>query len=253
MSDFEPGATLRRLYPEAEVGGYTRYDGFVEFYSRVNALLTPESRVLDFGAGRGQWADRDALPAYSRHLRAFHERVAFVAGTDVDPVVMTNPTIAEAHTVSPGQRLPFADESFDLVLADHVIEHVQEQDAQQVADEVMRLLKPGGWFAARTPNKWGVIGVGARAVPNHLHTKVLHKLQPGRLDYDVFPVAYTMNTRKDLQRLFRAPHRLHVYGHASEPRYFGNSVPAWRVASFIDRLTPPRMAPTLMIFVQKGA
>lgn len=252
MSDFEPGATLRRLYPEAEVGGYTRYDGFVEFYSRINALLTPDSRVLDFGAGRGQWADQDALPAYSRHLRAFHERVAYVAGTDVDPVVMTNPTLAEAHTVTAGAALPFADESFDLVLADHVIEHVQRDDAQQVADEVMRLLKPGGWFAARTPNKWGVIGVGARAVPNNLHTKVLHKLQPGRLDFDVFPVAYNMNTRKDLARLFPAPHRLHVYGHASEPRYFGNSVPAWRVASFVDRLTPPRMAPTLMVFVQKG-
>ncbi|GAC1387427.1 MAG: class I SAM-dependent methyltransferase [Marmoricola sp.] len=253
MNAFEPSSTLRRLYPEADVGGYTRYDGFVEFYSRVNALLTPGSRVLDFGAGRGQWTDRDALPAYSQHLRAFHERVAFVAGTDVDPVVMTNPTLTEAYTVPPGQRLPFADESFDMVLADHVIEHIQHDHAQGVAGEVMRLLKPGGWFAARTPNKWGIIGVAARAVPNAMHTRVLHKLQPDRKDQDVFPVAYAMNTRKDLRRLFPPPHSLHVYGHASEPRYFGNSVAAWRTASFIDRLTPPRMAPTLMIFVQKGA
>ena len=252
MSDFEPSATLRRLYPEADAGGYTRYDGFVEFYSRINALLTEDSRALDFGAGRGQWTDADALPHYSRHLRSFHERVAFVAGTDVDPVVMKNPSLAEAHIVPAGEGLPFADESFDLVLADHVIEHVQEADAPGVANEVLRVLKPGGWFAARTPNKWGVIGLGARTVPNSMHTTVLHRLQPGRHDHDVFPVAYSMNTRKDLAALFPPPHRLRVYGHASEPRYFGNSVAAWRLASFIDRLTPPRMAPTLMIFVQKA-
>jgi hypothetical protein len=59
-----------------------------------------------------------------------------------------------------------------------------------------------------------------------------------------------MNTRKDLERLF-AGHGVHVYGHASEPTYFGRSPALWRVAAGIDRLTPPRLRPTLMVFVQK--
>lgn len=249
---FEPSATLRRLYPEAGAGGYTRHDGFVEFYSRVNALLTPSSRVLDFGAGRGAWNDADALPAYSRWLRSFHERVARVDGTDVDPVVMSNPTLAEAHTLPLGAPLPYDDETFDVIVADHVLEHIRHEDTEQVTAEILRVLKPGGWFTARTPNKWGLIGIGARAVPNRLHTTALHRLQPDRHDHDVFPVVYAMNTRRDLQRLFTPPHRLMVYGHASEPRYVGDSVTAWRVASFVDRLTPPPLAPTLMIFVQRG-
>lgn len=248
---FEPSQTLRRLYPEAMAGGYTRHDGFVEFYTRVNALLRPDSRVLDFGAGRGQWAT-EPLPEMSRWLRALHERVKHVSGVDVDPVVMSNPTLDDAAVLEPGDPLPFPDESFDLVLADYVLEHVQAEHAQGVADEIMRVLAPGGWFAARTPNKWGVIGLSARAVPNKLHTRVLAKLQPGRLPEDVFPVAYQMNTPRRLRELFPTAAQVIAYGHASEPRYFGDAAPAWRAAALLDRLTPPPLAPTLMVFVQKG-
>lgn len=249
---FEPPETLADLYPETAAGGFSRYDGFVEFYSRVNALLDEKSEVLDFGAGRGAWTDVP-LPAWSRHLRSFHERVQRVVGVDVDEAVLDNPALAAADVVPPGAPLPYDDASFDLVLADYVLEHVRAEDAPGVAREVLRVLRPGGWLAARTPNKWGLIGVGARTVPNELHTRVLRRLQPGRKDEDVFPVEYHMNTRRDLRRLFPAPHELVVYGHASEPTYFGGAKPAWRAAQLLDRLTPPALAPTLMVFVRKCA
>lgn len=249
--EHRPGELLSRLYPEVSAGGYTRHDGFIEFYTRINALLNDDSVVLDFGAGRGLWA-HEPIPAFSQHLRAIETRVRRVEGVDVDPVVLTNPTLAAAHVIEPGDTLPYDGETFDLVLADYVLEHVSEEDAPTVSAEVLRVLRPGGWFAARTPNKWGMIGVGARAVPNNLHTKVLRTLQPERKEEDVFPVRYAMNTRRDLKRLFPAPHSLVVYGHSSEPTYFGSSKAAWRTAQLVDRLTPPRLAPTLMVFVQKA-
>lgn len=248
-SEFEPSETLARLYPEAAVGGYTQLDGQVEFYTRVNALVGADSHVLDFGAGRGYWAV-EPMPAISRRLRTLRGRVARVVGTDVDNAVLTNPTLDEAQVVPPGEPLPYADGTFDLIIADHVLEHIDAEHAPDVAAELMRLLRPGGWLAARTPNKWGMIGLGARAVPNRLHVRVLDRLQPGRKAEDVFPVRYEMNTRKDLRRLF-APHAVHVYGHASEPTYFGRSSAMWRVAAGVDRLTPGRLRPTLMVFVQK--
>jgi SAM-dependent methyltransferase len=243
---------MASLYPEVAVGGYTRYDGFVEFYTRVNALLSESSEVLDFGAGRGQWADGD-MPSTHLWLRSFHERVARVVGTDPDPVVLENPTLDEAHVVAPGGRLPFDDASFDVVVADHVLEHVTQADAPTVAAEVSRVLKPGGWFAARTPHRWGMIALAARAVPNRLHTGLLTRLQPERQERDVFPTEYAMNTRRDLARLFPSPqHQVFTYGHTSEPRYFGNSRVAWRAAAFAGRLTPPALEPTLMVFIQKA-
>ncbi len=249
--DFTPNPAAKRIYPEVAAGGFTRHDGFIEFFQRINALLSPESVVLDFGAGRGAWTDVD-LSSFHRTVRDFGDRVAKVVGCDVDPVVMENPRLDEAHVIVPGKPLPFNDATFDVVFADHVLEHVDAADAPGVAAELERILKPGGWFAARTPNKWGMIGIAARAVPNRLHVSVLRTLQPGRLAEDVVPTRYSMNTWKHLGQLFPAERwDLAVYGHASEPQYVGDNVAAWRLAGLVDRLTPPRMLPTLMIFAQK--
>jgi hypothetical protein len=86
-----------------------------------------------------------------------------------------------------------------------------------------------------------------------LHTRALTRLQPDRKAEDVFPVRYNMNTRRDLKRLFPPPLELVVYGHSSEPTYFGSAAPVWRMVQVVDRLTPPRLQPTLMIFVRKPA
>ena len=239
-----------RMYPEVGAGGFTRHDGFVEFYVRVSALMKPESRVLDFGAGRGLWAD-GTLPEFHRNLRDLRARAKEVVGVDVDPVVLQNTTLDHAHVIEPGRPLPFEPGSFDLVVADHVLEHVAREDAPTIVSDLERIVAPGGWFAARTPNKWGMIGIGARAVPNRLHVAVLRALQPGRRAEDVFPTRYAMNTRKHLKRLFGANWDLYVYGHASEPQYAGQNVVAWRAAAFVDRLTPPRMLPTLMVFARR--
>lgn len=247
---FAPDPTLERLYPESAVGGFSRVDGQIEFYTRINALVDEHSRVLDFGAGRGLWAV-EPMPEMSRLLRRLKGRVAEVVGTDVDEAVLTNETLDSAQVVPIGEPLPFPDASFDLVIADYVLEHVGKSEAQDVADEVMRILKPGGWLAARTPNKWGTTGLGASIIPNRLHVTLLKRLQPNRKAEDVFPVRYEMNTRRDVRRLF-GKHRAYVYGHTSEPAYFGKSVIAWRAAAFLARLTPPGLAPTLMIFVQKS-
>ncbi len=189
-----------------------------------------------------------------RQLRDLKGDVARVVGVDVDPEVLQNDSLDEALLIEPGQALPFADEIFDLVLVDHVLEHVERADSHAVAAELGRVLRPGGWIAARTPNKWGLIAIAARLVPNRLHVAVLRRLQPGRLAEDVFPTRYAMNTHRDLQRLFPEPQwSLVTYGHVGSQQYAGTSAFAWRLAAFLDRLTPSRLAPTLMVFVRKNS
>ena len=62
----------------------------------------------------------------------------------------------EAHNHSPDitnaacERLPFASESFDVILSHEVLEHVR--DDRQSAKEMLRVLKPHGLIALFVPN-----------------------------------------------------------------------------------------------------
>lgn len=59
--------------------------------------------------------------------------------------------IAIDYYVGSGERLPFADASFDYVSCCDVLEHVQDVDA--VLAEISRVLKPGGLFLYDTVNR----------------------------------------------------------------------------------------------------
>jgi predicted SAM-dependent methyltransferase len=46
----------------------------------------------------------------------------------------------------------YEDGSFDLVYSGQTIEHVTEDECDVVLAEVLRVLRPGGWFCVDTPN-----------------------------------------------------------------------------------------------------
>ena len=238
-----------KLYPEIGAGGFSHVDATIEFYSRINALLRPEMTVLDFGAGRGTWAYDDPL-AYRRNLRTLKGKVNKVIGIDIDPEVKTNPSLDDAHVVGLGDALPLDDASVDLIISDVTFEHID--DATFTAHELTRVLKTGGWLCARTPNRWGYIGIGANLVPNNLHVPFIRILQPGRKATGVFPTRYRMNTRRGLRRLFKPKDfDSFIYTVNPEPAYFANSEFLWRLMVLSYRLTPSAFDAVLLIFLRK--
>lgn len=57
-----------------------------------------------------------------------------------------------------GVDLPFADASFDVVISNHVIEHVGDADAQQRhLAEIRRVMKPGSMGYLAVPNRWMLV------------------------------------------------------------------------------------------------
>ncbi len=241
--------TRRRYYPETGLDDFSRVDSAVEFYTRVNALLEPGMTAVDFGAGRGQWYV-DSTSETRRRLRDMRGKVAKVIGLDVDPAVKQNPSVDEAQVTTMGGDLPLPDASVDVLVSDFTFEHID--DPEHISRELYRVLKPGGWVCARTPNKWGYIGVGARIVPNQWHVRWLTRLQPGRRDIDVFPVRYRLNTRRDLAQHF-APDRFEhiVYTTPGEPSYAGGSWAAWRAVGLLQRFQPRVIEPMMLIFLRK--
>lgn len=112
-------------------------------------------RLLDFGCGGG----RHALEAMrlGAAVTALDADRAELQGADAWVRAM----LADAGTASAGGHghvvlgdglaLPFADSTFDRVIAAEVLEHVPDDDA--VMCELARALKPGGVLAATVP-RW---------------------------------------------------------------------------------------------------
>jgi predicted SAM-dependent methyltransferase len=50
------------------------------------------------------------------------------------------------------KRFPFADATFDYVVAEHIIEHISHESAQRMLQECHRVLKEGGVLRVSTPN-----------------------------------------------------------------------------------------------------
>ena len=242
-----------RFFPEKRAGGFSRLNTTVQFYTRVNALLRPDMVVLDFGAGRGEGVLDEARP-FVRSLRNLRGRVANVIGVDVDPVVQTNPTLDEAHVVTPDTAgrvtIPLPDASVDLIVADWVLEHIA--DPAPAAAEFHRVLRPGGWLCARTPNRWGYVGLAGRLVPNRLHARLLAKLQPSRKDHDVFPTFHQMNSLGALRHYFSVELWTDCsFTVDSDPAYAANNLLLWLFFRGLSLLIPSPFLPMIIVLLCK--
>jgi SAM-dependent methyltransferase len=242
---------VARFRPEIMAGGFPHDSGSLDFYARIVSLLRSDMVVLDLGAGRG--ANLDAVEdRFPHNLTRLQGRVAKLVGADVDTAVLTNRHLDEAHVIEPGRPLPFDSARFDLIYSDWVLEHVE--DPQSFSAEIGRILKPGGWFCARTPGKWGYIALAARLLPGRLHGGVLHRVQAERRDEDVFQKYYRVNTLRAGAAAF-PPSRFRnaSYMHNPTPAYHGNRPALFRLIEMYQRIPIKALGTSLHLFVQKIA
>jgi SAM-dependent methyltransferase len=108
------------------------------------ADLAGDESVRDVGCGNGR---------YLAELRARGHR-GFTCGADLSHGILRNARATAGDVrllVSDAQALPFASDSFDVVLSMHMLYHVP--DRAQALSEIRRVVRPGGVALVLT-NSW---------------------------------------------------------------------------------------------------
>jgi len=154
-------------------------------YLRVNQ----DTRWLDLGCGHQifpKWmptADQDQLDISSA--------CEVLVGIDYDFRSLQQHRGLKHKIRGDIERLPFKDQSFDLVTSNMVLEHVRNPRA--LLAEVRRILRPGGSLLFHTPNSLGYTTLIARMLPDFIKLKLVPFLQ-ARPAEDVFPTFYRFNS-----------------------------------------------------------
>jgi SAM-dependent methyltransferase len=124
-----------------------------------------------------------------------------LTGLDVSDEVRGNRALAEAG-VFDGGAFPFADASFSGCVSNYVLEHVEDPGAH--FREVARVLRPGGAYLFRTPNRWHYVAVASRMLPHFVHVRAANRLRKLSDDaHEPWKTFYRANSGGSLRRLAR--------------------------------------------------
>ena len=146
----------------------------------LEEALSPGSAALDAGCGR------------TTRLRDYRDRIDRLVGVDNDEAAgRENPYVDEFVRADLGERLPFADDSFDVVYANFVVEHLERPE--EVFREWRRVLRPGGRLVLLTSNRSSpLIALGVR-LPQSLRLGI-KRCGAGAEERNVYPTCYLANT-----------------------------------------------------------
>lgn len=185
--------------------GYVWRSGQERRLGMIRQWVAINGRILDNGCGLGTYLD--AFAPYSD--QRFGLEIEFERGLQAVPT-------ANGIVQAVGEQIPFANDSFDFVFSNEVIEHVVD-DALCVA-EMVRVLRPGGRLLIFCPNRWypveqhgiywrGQYKFGNIPLVNYLPMPLRDKLAPHVRTY----------SRTGLRRLYRhlpvrEVHHSRIYG-----------------------------------------
>lgn len=157
-----------------------------DYEDRLDQAVSTGCHWLDLGCGH------QLLPEWrTSQERELTARPASLVGIDPEYEAVARHRTIPNRACGDAGALPFRDESFDLVTANMVVEHLKDPSRQFA--EIARVLRPGGRFLFHTPNAHGYPTLMARAVPDAVRGMAARIIER-RPSEDRFPTFYRANT-----------------------------------------------------------
>jgi SAM-dependent methyltransferase len=207
----------------------------------LRRALPENAVVLEAGCGRRS------------RLAQHRDRIARLVGVDRDAVAgRENAALNEFVRADLCAQLPFPDETFDLVYANFVVEHLE--DPQAAFREWHRVLRPGGGVVLLTSNASNPYLAAARLLPKR--TRVLVKrVGPGAAPDDVCPAVYRANKPKTLDALLASAdfEPVEVAYVATLHRYAGERAALAALLRGAERLLPRMRRSTIVGWFRRKA
>jgi SAM-dependent methyltransferase len=157
-------------------------DGTSEFHALCASQCRPGGRILEIGAGP------------TNETSKFLATLGELHGVDLDPDVTTNTALVKATTIT-GEQYPYEGSSFDICVSNFVCEHIGDPIAH--LREVGRVLKLGGTYVFRTPNRYHYVSAVASATPHWFHRAVANRVRnlPAEA-HDPYPTFHRLNSKR---------------------------------------------------------
>jgi len=221
-------------YDEEEIDRAVEEDGARELSRQVavkaldylssQGIDVRQGRMMDLGAGLGMLSEEAAVRGAAP--------VAVEPGSGFREIALARIRRGGRGAVvgAVGERLPFPDNSFDLVVSMECLEHVEDPTA--VLSEVFRILRPGGWFYFTCGNYLSFrelhFGVAWFPLFPKRLAAVYLRLRGKRPEFLMTSITYTTlpAIRRDLRKLgFKSVREMHTYGRVRDPQTIKNP---WR-------------------------
>jgi Methylase involved in ubiquinone/menaquinone biosynthesis len=164
-------------------------DGTAHFVNLLKKYCELGAVVMDLGAGSGEGKP---------YFYSLKDSAGFSVGLDVDSDIYKNSTV-DFRVLGSAYLMPFKQNTFDLIYADFVLEHIDNPDV--FMEEIRRVLKSGGYLIFRTPNSYHYVPLIARVTPSRFKSVVANFVRSIDIEQKTFPVKYKLNTPGCLENI----------------------------------------------------
>lgn len=232
--------TERSSASHAILEGSSRQRKAAKIYAVLDEVIDfSNASVLDIGTGSGHIAHE--LSKYAKKV------------TSVDLVDERKEKKGYTFKLAKDETLPFKDNTFDIVVTNHTVEHTPDQDKH--LSETLRVTKLGGCIYLATPNKLWLTDPHYKLpfiswLPRKVSNRYLQAVQ--NVDWDVYPISASGIKKHFKSHDVRNALPLLVVGRASE------RLDTWKTATTIAKYVPgfllnftQYISPTLIFLIKK--